>query len=227
MITTLLWDVDGTLLDFTAAERAAIRTLFQEYRLGVCTDEMLERYAEINRHYWELIEKNEIEKSEALVGRFRDFFETEGIDSSIAEEFNDKYQVGLGDTIVYRDDSLTLVKSLRGKVRQYAVSNGTVAAQTKKLRHSGLGEQMDGIFLSEQLGVEKPNSAFFEKVFAEIGQVDRAEIMIIGDSLTSDIRGGNNAGIVTCWYNPEKKQADHDVQIDHEITNLWDVTSLL
>lgn len=227
MITTILWDVDGTLLNFLAAEKAAIRSLFEEYHLGVCSDEMLKRYSSLNKNYWEMLERGEIEKKALLVGRFRDFFEKEGIDSSLAAEFNEKYQLRLGDTIVYCDDSLEIVKSLRGKVKQYVVSNGTVIAQTKKLRLSGLGELMDGIFLSEELGVEKPSVRFFDQVFAKIGPVDRSEVMIVGDSLTGDIRGGNNAGILTCWYNPEGTAAKEAVRIDHEIRDLHEVYVLL
>ena len=227
MITTILWDVDGTLLNFLAAEKAAIRSLFEEYHLGVCSDEMLKRYSSINKNYWEMLERGEIEKKALLVGRFRDFFEKEGIDSSLAAEFNEKYQLRLGDTIVYCDDSLEIVNSLRGKVKQYVVSNGTVIAQTKKLRLSGLGELMDGIFLSEELGVEKPSVRFFDQVFAKIGPVDRSEVMIVGDSLTGDIRGGNNAGILTCWYNPEGTAAKEAVRIDHEIRDLHEVYVLL
>lgn len=227
MITTILWDVDGTLLNFLAAEKAAIRSLFEEYHLGVCSDEMLKRYSSINKNYWEMLERGEIEKKVLLVGRFRDFFEKEGIDSSLAAEFNEKYQLRLGDTIVYCDDSLEIVKSLRGKVKQYVVSNGTVIAQTKKLRLSGFGELMDGIFLSEELGVEKPSVRFFDQVFAKIGPVDRSEVMIVGDSLTGDIRGGNNAGILTCWYNPEGTAAKEAVRIDHEIKDLHEVYGFL
>ena len=83
------------------------------------------------------------------------------------------------------------------------VSNGTVVAQEKKLRLSGLGELMDGIFLSEAAGVEKPNVEFFDRMFETIGPVEKDKVLIVGDSLTSDIRGGNNAGIRTCWYNPD------------------------
>lgn len=227
MITTLLWDVDNTLLDFSAAERAAIRSLFQEYGLGTCSEGMLQRYAAINTAYWERLERGELTKPEVLVGRFREFFETEGINTAIAPEFNEKYQLRLGDTIVYRDDSLQIIKSLRGRVRQYVVSNGTVTAQTKKLRLSGLGALMDGIFLSEELGVEKPNVAFFDKVFSVLGDIDRSQAMIVGDSLTSDILGGSNAGIVTCWYNPSGKPATGGVHPNHEISDLHEVFSLI
>ena len=96
-------------------------------------------------------------KPQILEGRFREFFETEGLDVSVAAAFNTAYQERLGDTIVFRDDSFRLVESLRGQVRQYAVSNGTVAAQTKKLRNSGFDKLLDGVFLSEKLGYEKPD----------------------------------------------------------------------
>lgn len=227
MITTLLWDMDETLLNFAAAERAALNALFQEFGFGECSDAMLQRYSKINRSYWERLERKELTKPEILVGRFRDFFEAEGLDSTVAAEFNEKYQLSLGDTIVFRDDSYNIVKSLRGKVKQYVVSNGTIAAQTKKLRLSGFGELMDGVFLSEDLGVEKPDILFFEKVFEKIHPEDKSQVMIVGDSLTSDIQGGNNAGIMTCWYNPEQKPYQGDLRIDHEIRDLHEVYDLI
>lgn len=227
MITTLLWDMDETLLNFAAAERAAINALFQEFGFGECSDAMLERYSKINRSYWERLERKELTKPEILVGRFRDFFEAEGLDSTVAAEFNEKYQLSLGDTIVFRDDSYNIVKSLRGKVKQYVVSNGTIAAQTKKLWLSGFGELMDGVFLSEDLGVEKPDILFFKKVFEKIHPEDKSQVMIVGDSLTSDIQGGNNAGIMTCWYNPEQKPYQGDLRIDHEIRDLHEVYDLI
>ena len=220
MISTILWDVDGTLLDFIAAEKAAIKTLFGEFNLGQCSDEMIKRYSEINKTYWQRLERGEITKQEVLVGRFKEFFKSEGIDISVVEEFNSLYQLRLGDTIVYHDDSLEIIKSLQGRVRQYVVSNGTVEAQSKKLRLSGLGELVDGIFLSEHIGVEKPNIEFFDKVLEEIKPADRSSILIVGDSLTSDIQGGNNAGIVTCWYNPLGDKAPDKYRIDYEISEI-------
>lgn len=227
MITTILWDVDRTLLDFDAAESAAIRSLFAEFSFGECPEDKAHRYSAINERYWQRMERGEIDKSEVLVGRFREFFETEGLDASLAAAFNEKYQLRLGDTIVFRDDSYHIVESLCGKVRQFAVSNGTVAAQTKKLRLSGLGALMDGVFLSEQLGAEKPSPVFFDQVFDAIPPVSKAQVMIVGDSLTSDMRGGNNAGIVTCWYNPEGLKAPEDLRIDHDIRDLHEVYGLL
>ena len=140
---------------------------------GECTDEAIARYSKINRRYWEKLENGEADKAGSPGRQIPGIFETEGLDVTAAPAFNERYQVCLGDTIVFRDDSYEIVKSLRGRVKQYVVSNGTVLAQTKKLRLSGLGELMDGIFLSEELGAEKPNAAFFDQVFEAIEETDR------------------------------------------------------
>ena len=227
MITAVLWDVDGTLLDFGAAERAALRALFTQFGLGECTDAMLARYSEINTRFWQRLERNELTKPQILIGRFEQFFGEYGIDPALAAEFNGVYQLKLGDTIVYRDDSLAVIRSLKGRVKQYVVSNGTVAAQTKKLSRSKIGELMDGVFLSEKLGVEKPNAGFFEKVFSVIRPDALSHVMIIGDSLTSDIQGGINAGIRTCWYNPGLSPLPEGIRVDHVICDLHQVAQIL
>ena len=227
MVKAILWDVDGTLLDFLAAEKAAVQRLFREFGLGECTDEMVARYSAINESYWKRLERGEITKQQVLIGRYREFFAEVGVDPSLAEPFNARYQLALGDTVVYRDDSLTIVKALRGKVKQYVVSNGTIVAQTKKLERSGLGRWMNGIFLSEQLGAEKPNPAFFEKVFAALPDIPKEDMLIVGDSLTSDMKGGLMAGIPTCWYNPQSLPRPADMAIAFEIQNLQQVYDLL
>ena len=227
MVRAILWDVDGTLLDFAAAEKAAIQRLFEEFGLGECTDDMVARYSAINDSYWKRLERGEITKREVLIGRFREFFTELGIDPDLSEAFNARYQHALGDTVVYRDDSLVIVKSLHGRVKQYVVSNGTIVAQTKKLQRSHLGEWMDGIFLSEELGAEKPSPAFFDKVFAALPDIDKADMLMVGDSLTSDMAGGIAAGIPICWYNPNRRPRPADMAIDYEIQDLHQVFDLL
>lgn len=232
MFQVIMWDIDGTVLDFLAAEKAAIKTLFLKFGLGECTDEMIERYSKINRKYWERLERKELTKPEVLVGRYVEFFESEGLDVSKASAFNDAYQIALGDTIVFCDESDQIIKGLKGKYYQVAASNGTIIAQNKKLRLSGLDQILDDVFLSEKLGHEKPAEEFFtiafEKVEKDLGRkIPREEIIIVGDSLTSDIRGGNNAGIKTCWYNPRREKNNQGVHIDYEITDLRELANIL
>ena len=223
----LLWDIDGTLLDFAAAESAAVKGLFREFGLGECSDGMVARYAAINKRWWEALERGEKTKPEILVGRFTEFFASEGIDPAVAPEFNELYQLRLGDTVVFCDDSFEIVKSLVGKVRQYAVSNGTIVAQTRKLRNSGLDALFDGVFLSEDIGYEKPAREFFDAVFASLGGADRDRVLIVGDSLTSDIAGGERSGIRTCWYNPSGEANTHGARADYEIRDLHEVYGII
>lgn len=227
MIKVILWDIDGTLLDFGAAEKAAIHQCFASHGLGECTDDMLERYIVINRRYWEALEKGELTKPEVLVGRFREFFETEGLPVEKAESFNAEYQVRLGDTVVFCDNGFELVQKYKGELKQYAVTNGTKVAQDRKLKNSGLDVLLDGIFISDVLEVEKPNIGFFDLVFAEIGNYAKDEVLIVGDSLTSDMQGGVNAGIVTCWYNPKGFVNNKKIDINFEIKNLWEIEQIL
>ena len=227
MIKAILWDIDGTILDFIRAEHAAIKKCFEVFQLGDCTDEMIARYSKINKGYWEKLERKEITKPELLVGRFKDFFAGENIITDCAKEFNKEYQVRLGDTICFCDNSYELLKSLKGRVKQYAVTNGTKIAQDKKLSKSGLIEVFDDIFISEEVGYEKPDVRFFEHVWAKIGAYRPDEVMIVGDSLTSDMQGGNNAGIVCCWYNPKKVPNTKNLKIDYEIENLNEIKALI
>lgn len=227
MIKVILWDIDGTLLDFEKAEKQAIRKCFEIFQLGECTDEMIRRYSVINKGYWERLERKEITKPEVLVGRFQEFFKSEGIVTDCAEKFNEEYQLRLGDTICFCDDGYELVKGLKNRVKQYAVTNGTKVAQVKKLNKSGLIDLFDAVFISEDVGIEKPDVKFFELVWDVIGQYEKDEVIIVGDSLTSDMQGGNNAGILCCWYNPKGLENTNGVKLDYEIQDLQEILEIL
>ena len=227
MIKVILWDIDGTVLDFKAAEKAAIKGLFGEFSIGTCTDEMIARYSQINDKYWKKLERGELTKPEILTLRFAEFFETEGIAFDKVEEFNSTYQIRLGDTICFNDNAYELIKSLKGKVLQYAVTNGTQRAQKRKLERSGLDKLFDGIFISDEMGVEKPSKEFFDIVFSKIPEVGLDDIVIVGDSLTRDIKGANNAEIRAVWYNPKGKENDAGVKIDYIIKDLSEINDII
>ena len=223
----LLWDIDGTILNFEKAEKRAIRTLFEKFNLGECTDEMLSHYIEINKKYWKLLECGKMKKERILVERFEEFFEKEGIRTDVASEFNKAYQLALGDTIVFNDDALDMIKAQKKNYQIIIVTNGTAIAQKKKLERSGLDKIADNIFISEEVGYEKPSIHFFERVKAKAGIDDVSQAVIIGDSLTSDIQGGVNAGIDTCWYNPKEDVNDTNLKPTYIIKNLHELCEIV
>ena len=223
----LLWDVDGTILNFELAERAAIRSLFKRFKLGDCSDEMLMYYSQINKRYWQLMESGKIKKDKMLVERFIEFFSYKGINADIAAEFNKEYQIALCDTIVFNDDAIDIIKHQKKTCKIIIVTNGTKVVQEKKLERSGLNDIVDNVFISELVGFEKPNIKFFEKVILEVGIKDLKETIIIGDSLTSDIQGGHNIGIDTCWYNPKNEENTTLLRPKYTIRNLHELENII
>lgn len=227
MIKAILWDIDGTLLDFSKSEKWGIKACLEEIGFFQHDDDMLTRYEDINRRYWEALERGEVTKQEVLLGRFRTFFAKEKIVCEDIESFNASFQRKLGEVFFENERSVELCNQLKTRVKQYVVTNGTVIAQRNKLRGSGLDQCMEGIFISDEIGVEKPGIGFFEPVFQAMDGIQKSEILIIGDSLTSDMRGGNVAGIRCCWYNPKGIENTTDVRLDYEIQSLWEVEKLL
>ena len=225
MIKTLLWDVDGTLLDFLAAEKYGMEKCLGE--IGVTlTDEMLAVYSRINRSWWEKHEKGLCTREEIFVGRLKDFFEEYGITYTDYDRFNRQYQIALGEAVFPVDDCLTLLAELGKTYKQYMVTNGSRLAQELKLAKSGIDKLCDGVFISEIVGIQKPEKEFFDRVQEATGYV-KEETLIVGDSLSSDIKGGNNAGIKTCWYNPKGVPVRRDVTVDYEISNLRELKEIL
>ena len=228
MYKYLLWDIDGTVLNFLASEAYAIRTLFKKYNLGTCTDDMIKLYSDINVKYWKMLERGELTKPQILVERFKEFFDIIGVeDVSIAESFNSDYQVTLGDHIEFVDKAERILLSHNGKFTLAAVTNGTKTAQEKKLRLSGLYKVFDAIFISENIGFEKPDKKFFDCVFENLGIKDKKEVLIIGDSLTSDIKGGFDSGNDTCWFNPTKSPNTFGIDVTYEIDDLGEIEDII
>ncbi len=228
-IKILLWDLDGTINDFLATENYAIKKGFARLNLGQCTDEMVSRYSQINISYWEKLEKGEMSKHQILVNRFKDFFAEYDLPEQNADIFNKNYQIDLGDKLIFIDGALEVLQKIKKskKIRQFVVTNGLVANQKRKLEGQELKPIFEYAFISDEVGFEKPNIEFFNAVFQKIGDIQKNQIMIIGDSLTSDIKGGNNAGIKTCWFNPNGKTNNQSVQIDYEISDLRQLLRIL
>ena len=225
--TTVFWDLDQTLLDFDRSMEYALQAVFAQYGLKI-NEEMTARYSVINRSYWLRLESGELSKEQVTVGRLRTFFEELGITHVSPEELNVDYQRELGSVFFFMEGAKELVALLKERgYRQYVVTNGVNATQANKMRLSGLDRIMDGVFVSELMGYPKPRKEFFDGCFAALSDVDRNKCILVGDSLTSDMRGAENAGIASCWFNPEKQEKDVDVRTDYEIRRLEELISIL
>lgn len=224
--TTILWDVDDTLLDFPYSERYALTACFHAFGKQI-TEKIIERYSQINTSFWKRLELGEITKNELLPGRFEALFQEYDIHDIDVEEFRSRYQDELGNVCRYRDDSLDICTDLRKQFKQYVITNGVTATQKKKLELSGLGGVMDGSFISEEIGVPKPQKEYFDYCLSHIEEQDKSRILVVGDSLSSDIKGGVQAGIPTCWYRPKGSVNNTEFHPDYEISDLHEIYAIL
>jgi 2-haloacid dehalogenase len=215
---TILFDVDGTLLDFNAAQDNALKAAFEKYHY-VLDDKVKTIYNRINHGLWKQYEKGKISRDDVIYSRFVMLFEELGIKGD-GIAFEDEYQSLLGQGNELIEGARELVERLSQTHNLYVVTNGVTRTQMSRLKVSGLDCYMKDIFVSESTGFQKPMKEYFNYCFERIPQIDLNQTIIIGDSLSSDILGGNNAGIDTCWFNPEEVKLDMEVKVNYEIKAL-------
>lgn len=222
---TLLLDADDTLLDFGKTEKAALENTFGEYGLRL-TDEIRDIYKTVNHELWSAFERGEIPKETITSTRFSRVFDTVGYQVD-GRRFQLDYQRALARGYFLIDGARELCEELAGQYRLYCVTNGVAATQYSRLAGSGLDNYFDKIFVSEEIGHQKPSTHYFSAVFQSIGRFDPSHALIVGDSLTSDIQGGKNTGIDTCWYNPSGKTAEPALKADYDIRKLDELMAIL
>lgn len=206
----MLFDADGTLLDFHRSEREAVKEALA--MSGIDADgEMIKKYSEINDRLWKMLERKEIERSVLLYRRFELFCEYYGYSANAKKIAVDYMQI-LSTKGYMLDGAEALLQSLQGKVRMYIVTNGMEFIQRERYARTGMDKYFNGLFISEAIGFNKPDVRYFDYVADHIEGFDPSRTLIVGDSLTSDIKGGLNFGIDSCWYNPERKGNDGDIR---------------
>lgn len=213
--TCLLLDADGTVLDFEAAEHKAFFETMEHFELPA-THETLETYSKINKELWAALENGKIKKEKLLAQRFAKLLEAIGAEGNGAE-MNRYYLNQLGTHPDVLPGALEALDELAEVATLAIVSNGVEHVQNSRLEASGIARYMDGIFISEKVGAEKPNRKMFDTAIRQLGIEDTSRVLVVGDSLNADIRGGKNAGLATCWCNFNSEE-DTD-QADHTIHN--------
>lgn len=224
-MNTVLFDLDDTILDFRKSEAESIEKTLRTLGLDP-SPELVRRYSAINEEGWLMFERGEITREECLSRRFRILFSETGTerDSSRAQTL---YENFLADSAFVIDGAGEMLERVRRGRRLYVVSNGTSRIQRKRIALAGIARYFTGIFISEDLGLVKPSAEFFEACFSMIDSFDPAETIMVGDSLTSDVAGGINAGIRTVWYNPRRLPRRPDIVPDYEINDLSELDPLL
>jgi 2-haloacid dehalogenase len=222
---TLLFDVDDTLLDFGAAEKLALQLLFEEQNIPL-TSEVEEQYKKINQGLWKRFEAGELDRDEVVNTRFSILFNEYGKEmDGILLEKNYRSYLEQGHQLV--DGAFVLISELHNDFDLYVVTNGVSKTQDKRLRDSGLFPLFRNIFVSEDTGYQKPMKEFFDYVFSRIPNFRVEEALIIGDSLSADIKGGELAGMDTCWFNPNMKHNHTNIKPSYQIHNLEELKQIV
>ncbi|MBP3360119.1 MAG: YjjG family noncanonical pyrimidine nucleotidase [Clostridia bacterium] len=225
MIKNILFDLDDTLFDFHKAEKIALAETLR--RMNIEPEEkILARYSELNLQQWKLLELGKLSREQVKVRRFQLLFEELGAECS-AEKTTAVYEKLLGMGHYFVEGAEELLSGLYGRYRMYVVSNGTAAVQESRIKSSCIEKYLDGIFISQYVGYEKPRKEFFDYCFAHIPDFRREETVIVGDSLSSDIKGGLNSGITAIWFNPSGAAADCGILPDYEIRKLSELVPLI
>lgn len=222
---TVLFDADNTLLDFLRAEREALRDALQG--MGVSPDEaMLRGYSKINDATWKRLEKGEITKQELREVRFFEFCRHFGLALDVPR-LATAYLEALATKSFLMDGALEVCTALAGACRLYIITNGIAAVQHGRFDTSPLRPLFRDVFISDEIGCEKPHRAFFDCVASRIPHFEPASTLVIGDSLSSDIAGGIGAGLDTCWVNQKRAAVPEGMPITYVVERLEDVVPLV
>lgn len=222
----LFLDMDGTFLDFHAAEHQAF------YRAFALTGEQpTERtyrlYSAVNDSLWKAFERGEIKKDEIRSGRYGILLEKLGIEAD-SDAIEKAYETFLGEGHELIPHAKEVLEYLSERYPLYTVTNGFAAVQRNRLALAGIGQYMARYFISEEIGFQKPRKEFFDVCFAQIGgNIKPEDVLLIGDSLTSDILGAKNAGIDSCWFNPDGLPNERGIVPEYEIRSLTELKHFL
>lgn len=222
----LLFDLDDTLIDFSVDQKLAFKYVFEEMGYEY-TDEILEQYKKINDIVWTKLENLEIKTvSELYEERCKMLFEIYNINET-TNKFNNLLDKGFQKNgTLFKGVENVLIK-LKEIYKLGIITNGPKSQQYTRLKNAGIYQYFSYIFVSEEIGFNKPNIKFYEYVFKEIKEKDKAKILVIGDSLTSDVQGGINASLDTCWYNANYKENITSIKPCYEINKLEELVSIL
>lgn len=206
--TTLLFDVDNTILDFTRCEWEAVSLVMKNNGIEP-SEQNIVYYSGVNDRFWKMFERGEIKKSEIYEGRFKAFLHEKGFKGD-SKKISDEYIEALKTFHFPLDGAIDMLERLFKNFEIYYTTNGNADTQEKRIKNSGILNYAKGVFVSEAIGHQKPEKEYFDYVFENIPEKDKSRIIVIGDSMSSDILGGINSGLDTLWFNPAGEKAVYE-----------------
>ena len=209
----LLIDLDNTLLDFDAAEAAALRRTLPQFELPADA-QTFALYHEINEGLWREYERGGIKREKMMTLRFSKLLGKLGRQGS-AGKINEFYMAQLGQQGQVLPGALDFLRDVEDYVTIGIITNGSLRTQAQRMELSGVGEFADGIFISEKMGVTKPDKRFVNIALEKLGVTVRKRVLVAGDSLTADIKCGAAAGLDTCWCNFAQKENNTEIRPTH------------
>lgn len=221
----LFFDADGTLFDYDRAEAKALEGTFRDFHLPFLS-EYSGIYQKINHQIWLDLENGQITAEALRLVRFERLFETINVRTPAAE-FSERYLLNLSLASDLMEGAEETVRALKGRYRMIIITNGLKDVQYRRLERSPIADCFEGVAISEEIGAAKPDSRYFDAVFARTGSPAREDVLVIGDSLTSDIQGGYQYGLDTCWFNPAGKPGNPQFTATYEIRRLTELIALL
>lgn len=221
----VLFDADNTLFDFKKAEDNAFKNTLTFYNIPF-NQEIKEKYSEINDSLWKQFERDEIKKDDVQNLRFTLLFKEFSL-NYCGVKANHKFLEYLSKESSLIDNAVEVCKKLSEKHFLYIVTNGISKVQHERFKNCKLNSYFKDVFVSEDIGYKKPQKEFFNYVFENIIKTDKSDILLVGDSLTADIRGANNAKIASCWFNPENNKNKTDIIPTYEINSLLQLVDLV
>lgn len=225
--TCILLDVDNTLLDFDAAERQALCAMLEEYDLPHDA-QACDVYHKVNRELWDALAKGKLSKAKLFQTRFLHFLQAMKLpDNGKSHAMNDRYEELLATHADLIPGALNALEELGEVATLATVSNGATAVQQARIRDSGIERYMDGIYISEKIGAAKPSAKLFEHVLKDLGISNRSRVLMVGDDLLADIKGGQNAGLDTCWVNFKNEENHTGIQPKYEIHSYEELYKLV
>ena len=222
----IIFDADETLFDFRKSEKVAFKNVMLEFQLDYKEDYHLKIYHTINNAIWKEFEKGLITQEKLKVERFKLLSEQLNIDFD-EYDFAKAYMKHLSRASFLFEDSIKVIDELSKDHRLIIMTNGLKSVQDIRIRKSVIAKYFEDIVVSEEVGVNKPDSKIFEHALNNINYTDKKKVLIVGDSLTSDIKGGLNFGIDTCWFNPNKKPNESEIKPTYDISTLLEIKKIL